>query len=118
MRRCAALGGSATLLAVSYELVPAVKARLIERPEELDPEVVKIGVEIRPDQYEEHALFFRVVLREGFKLDPPSAKIGQRLQRISESLRRRAVAQGVPLHALVQFVLASEVARTRRRRAG
>ncbi|MCC6524689.1 MAG: hypothetical protein IT373_18675 [Polyangiaceae bacterium] len=103
---------------MSYHLEDRVRASLLEQPERVDPDIARIEVEIRPDSYGEHSLFFLVLLKDSFKILPRSPRIGARLQRISDVLHRRVVDAGLPLYAFVNFARESEVAPKRRRQAG
>lgn len=101
---------------MSYELDAEVRERLVALPENLDPEVHRVEVALEPDHYGEDALMFRVILKDTFKLEPRSARIGAHLQRIAAGLRRRMAENDVPLFAYIRFVLRSEAGRVGRRR--
>ena len=88
----------------------------LEKPlADIDKGVTRVLVDVSPDHLGEDRLHFRVVLRDGVVPARPSAAFGKRLQKISAALRDRAVRLKVPLSALVDFVLESELPRQKRK---
>ncbi len=88
-----------------YVLTPKMLKTLTSLDGFSDNDITEIKTKVGPDEEDGSALYFRVVLEDGFPLeDTSNLETGRRLEDIAVSLRRRAIKAGVPVYSFVSFM--------------